>query len=345
MKSPFDIPEPLLIGMSGGKTSAYQLRRFLDHFGGKISGKRAIVFANTGHEDERTLKFVERVSIEWDAHIYWVEYRFVPFPDAMLADPEFRLLRRRQLENRGDKVLREEIALRMETAGFPENAESIRRGRECLNGKSTYEIVNFATASRKGEPFQMMLEARAAYRQHVKDLPGVVPNPAQRICTGELKIKAMGRFAADLWGVDKVRGYNIALALRADEFRRVESAESRDVEGGIPFFPLFDAGVRGPDIVSFWQNQPFQLPMKSYEGNCRLCFMKRGHAVERLIYERPNDANWWIDWEHRTGDRFRRDRDSYSAMKWRAENQRLLLLEEPGEIESVISCEGGYCSD
>lgn len=32
----FDIPEPLLIGMSGGQTSAMQLRLFLDALGGKI---------------------------------------------------------------------------------------------------------------------------------------------------------------------------------------------------------------------------------------------------------------------------------------------------------------------
>ncbi len=46
--SPFEIPEPLLIGMSGGQTSGYQLHLFLNHFGGQITGRRKVVFANTG---------------------------------------------------------------------------------------------------------------------------------------------------------------------------------------------------------------------------------------------------------------------------------------------------------
>src|SRR5215469_3622218 len=95
----FDIPEPLLIGMSGGQTSAYQLRLFLDHLGGQITGRRKVIFANTGDEDERTLKFVERVALEWNVDIAWLEYRFVPFPKSLLCDLAFQEARRQQLAN------------------------------------------------------------------------------------------------------------------------------------------------------------------------------------------------------------------------------------------------------
>ncbi len=232
----------------------------------------------------------------------------------------------------------------MSAAGFPEQAQSILHGAECLNGNSTYALVNYATASRKKEPYQAMLEARESYRKSVKGLPGIVPCPPQRLCTGELKVKCMGRFVADIWGINKRNGFNVALALRADEPERVDKALERDIEGGIPHFPMFDAGIKGADVLAFWKAQPFQLGMKSYEGNCRLCFMKKRKAIDHLIRQRPEAADWWIAWENRTGDRFRRDRGSYAGVKYRAIHQ-LEMFPEPDETESVITCETGYCSD
>ncbi len=61
----------------------------------------------------------------------------------------------------------------------------MRQGRETLNGHHSYAVVNYATASRSKEPYMGMLKAREDYRKYVKDLPGVLPNPSQRICTGE----------------------------------------------------------------------------------------------------------------------------------------------------------------
>lgn len=340
----FDVPEPLLIGMSGGQTSAFQLRRFLDRLGGKITGRRVVSFANTGDEDERTLKFVERVSLEWDVPIVWLEYRFEPFPNSLLADAEFRRLRRAQFADRKDRALRASVAAMIRDAGFPEQAESVEKGRETLNGRNAFAVVDYASASRNKEPYQAMLLAREAYRDYVKDLPGVLPCPPQRICTGTLKIGVLWRYVKALWGLTKPSEFNVALALRADETSRVDSAAARDVECGEPFFPLADAGVRAADVAAFWRAQPFSLGMRQYEGNCRLCFMKKAHAVAHLIRERPDSADWWAAWEERTGDRFRRDRDGYAAMKWQALNQPL-LFDEPGDNESVITCEGGYCSD
>lgn len=340
----FNVPEPLLIGMSGGRTSAFQLHCFLRRLGGKITGRRKVCFANTGDEDERTLKFIERVSLEWGVEVVWLEYRFEPFPEPLLADPMFRALRQAQVGNRKDSYLRGAVAGYMECAGFPGQAESVRKGRECLNGRDTFAVVNYATASRDKGPYDAMLRAREAYRRDVKGLRGVVPNPPQRLCTGQLKMRTMYRYLRGLWGLSGVKAYNVALALRADESHRADSALAREVEAGVLYFPLADAGVKGDDVAAFWREQPFDLGMKSYEGNCRNCFMKKRHAVEHLIRQRPESADWWAGWEARTGDRFRRDRPSYAAMKWQAQHQPL-LFPEPGETESVITCEGGYCSD
>lgn len=341
--SPFDIPEPLFIGMSGGRTSAYQLWRFLQNFGGELPGKRVVGFANTGDEDERTLRFVKRVGDEWGVKIHWLEYRFVPFPDWLLNNEKFRTLRRRQFENRSDKAMREEVACWMESAEFPEQAESIRKGRECLNGKANYTEVAFATASRNKEPYSTLLNALRDYRAYVKGLPGVVPNPAQRLCTGFLKVKVIHKFVYDLWGCKKDE-YNVALALRADEVHRINNALGSDLEAGVPHFPLCDAGIRSSDVLAFWAQQPFDLGMKTFEGNCRNCFMKRREALLTLIRRNPSSADWWIAREEEAQDRFRRDRPSYKAMKWEAEHQPL-LFPEPVDMEIGQECDSGYCSD
>lgn len=340
----FDIPEPLLIGMSGGQTSAMQLRLFLDALGGKIHGRRVVTFANTGMEHEKTLVFVDRISREWDVKIHWLEYRFEYFPAHVLCDPAFIDLRVRQFTDRKDRGLRAELAQVMDDIGFPEQAGWIRGGRESLNGRGVFVEVDLLTASRKGEPFQVLLEAREQYRMTVKGLPGVLPCPVQRMCTGELKIRTMNRFCAQLWGEKHHTEHNVALALRADEGQRIETTLKADLVGGEPYFPMADAGIKREDVAAFWAKQPFRLGLKGYEGNCRYCFMKKVGAVETLIREDPGGADWWAEWEERTGDFFRRDRSSYREMQWQARHQ-LQMFDEPAEGETMTGCADGYCSD
>ena len=46
-----------------------------------------------------------------------------------------------------------------------------------------YRLVDFKTASRKGEPFNMMLDYYAQYRRVEKGLPPVLPNFSNNMCT------------------------------------------------------------------------------------------------------------------------------------------------------------------
>jgi 3'-phosphoadenosine 5'-phosphosulfate sulfotransferase (PAPS reductase)/FAD synthetase len=81
MIDPFKITEPTCISFSGGRTSAYMLWRVIQSGGGQLPCHAIVCFANTGKEDEATLKFVQACSDNWGVDIHWVEYRD--------ADPAF----------------------------------------------------------------------------------------------------------------------------------------------------------------------------------------------------------------------------------------------------------------
>jgi 3'-phosphoadenosine 5'-phosphosulfate sulfotransferase (PAPS reductase)/FAD synthetase len=74
MNDPFKISEPTCISFSGGRTSAYMLWRVLQSNGG-LPDDAIVCFANTGKEDEATLRFVQNCSKQWNVEIHWLEYR------------------------------------------------------------------------------------------------------------------------------------------------------------------------------------------------------------------------------------------------------------------------------
>jgi len=73
--NPYEITESTCISFSGGRTSAYMLYKVLECGGGELPNDTKIVFANTGKEDEATLKFVQACSDNWNVPIIWVEYQ------------------------------------------------------------------------------------------------------------------------------------------------------------------------------------------------------------------------------------------------------------------------------
>lgn len=74
MSDPFLIHGPAAISFSGGRTSAYMLRRILDAHGGELPADVVVTFANSGREMPATLDFVRDCGAAWNVPVRWLEY-------------------------------------------------------------------------------------------------------------------------------------------------------------------------------------------------------------------------------------------------------------------------------
>lgn len=74
MADPFKIDSPTCISFSGGRTSGYMLWRVLQANGG-LPKEAKVCFANTGKEDEATLRFIKDCQDNWGIDIAWLEYQ------------------------------------------------------------------------------------------------------------------------------------------------------------------------------------------------------------------------------------------------------------------------------
>ena len=182
------------------------------------------------------------------------------------------------------------------------------------------KIVDYKTASRKGEPFNLLIQKR-----------GYLPNPVTRFCTSELKIKVMYRFMRNIKGY---KDWNNVIGLRYDEPRRIASAKkASDYEVWENVLPMHDAKHTVKDVTEFWNKQNFDLNLtnaygKTPAGNCDLCFLKGMDTTISILKERPQLADWWIDKEKQVGATFRKDRPSYIKLLDISKQQQTLFNDD-----------------
>ena len=279
MTDPFKITEPTVVSFSGGRTSAYMLWRILQSNNG-LPSDAIVCFANTGKEEEATLRFIKNCEDNWKVKIHWIEYRYA--------------------------------------------AET----------KDRWKLVDFATASRNGEPFFELIDQNGS---------PYLPNPVARICTAKLKIRVIHAYLKHLgWEHDENMDW---VGIRADEMRRAAKMDRSRT-------PLVTAGITKQDISEFWKQQSFDLELPNMNGvtmhgNCDLCFLKPVHQIVSLIREKPERADWWIKMENHArsssktygdGARFRKDRPSYAELKKFAEQQ----LDMFDQQEEALPC---FCGD
>ena len=190
-----------------------------------------------------------------------------------------------------------------------------------FRGEHGFEVVNWHTASRKGEPFEQVIRQRS-----------FLPNPVARFCTVELKVRTMHRYLRSLGWSE----WDSIIGIRADEPRRVAKLKNQDYgKHEERFAPLAEAGITVADIGRFWLSAGFDLRLpnmngRTMHGNCDLCYLKGAHQIMSLIREEPSRALWWMKQEMAVqssgqatggGARFRVDRPSYAEMHRKATTQ------------------------
>jgi 3'-phosphoadenosine 5'-phosphosulfate sulfotransferase (PAPS reductase)/FAD synthetase len=192
-----------------------------------------------------------------------------------------------------------------------------------------YERVSFNSASRNGEPFARLIEAKS-----------FTPNSMMRFCTEEMKVNTIRHFVQSELGWT---AWTNVVGLRHDEGHRVMKVLARNHEGKSPWrsaVPLANAKVTARDVKAFWEAQPFDLGLRSYEGNCDLCFLKGRGSIKAIMREQPGAADWWIAQEAIGKGRFVTEY-SYADLA-REVAQQPHLFDEPLDDEHDAEC-GLWC--
>lgn len=133
-----------------------------------------------------------------------------------------------------------------------------------------HRVVNFETASRKGEPFEGVI---AKYG---------IPNAASPSCTRDTKLAPMRSYLRSIrW---KPSDYSTAVGIRIDEMDRV-SLTKMQKEGY--FYPCVDSGVTKEDIRNWWLTQRFNLNIPEHWGNCMWCWKKSNRKLLTIARNNP----------------------------------------------------------
>jgi 3'-phosphoadenosine 5'-phosphosulfate sulfotransferase (PAPS reductase)/FAD synthetase len=207
------------------------------------------------------------------------------------------------------------------------------------NNEKISKVVNFETASRKGEPFEAVINF---YQPSL-------PNGRARYCSSQMKTRTMHRYLRSI-GWDE---WDTFIGIRADEPRRVVKFRANPNPEGkheTVHLPLAQDGISSKDVSNFWKQQDFDLGLpningKTMHGNCDLCMLKPKAQILSLIQEKPERALWWIKQEEEASKRcagdgkfFAIDRPTYAQMyKYAAEQTDMFDKEE-----EAISC---FCGD
>lgn len=149
---------------------------------------------------------------------------------------------------------------------------------------TTFRQVDYHTASRNGEPFEAVI---AKYG---------IPSLQAPHCTRELKQKPMKAYMQSLGHED----WQTAIGIRADEaHRRKEHGDGNTLN---PFYPLADDMKAYKQFIRWWwEQQPFDLKLKDYQGNCDLCYKKSKRKRLTIIREDPRKTEWWQQMEEKYG--------------------------------------------
>lgn len=144
-----------------------------------------------------------------------------------------------------------------------------------------HKIVNYDTCSRNGEPFEAIISKYG------------IPSQGMPFCSDYLKKSPIRSYASSIGWDD----YTTAIGIRIDEPKRLTKKSFKVL------YPLAQLKyMTKQNINSWWDKQSFNLNIKSYQGNCDLCWKKSNRTLMTLLVENPNLADWWLLMEDKYKD-------------------------------------------
>lgn len=244
----------LLVSFSGGETSAFMAQWLKNHYREFGYENIVFVFANTGLENEETLKFVERCDKHFGLNVQWVE------------------------------------------------AYPLKKGY-------TFNLVEYETASRFGEPFERFI---------IKE--GGIPNQNAPRCTDRLKIIPIKKFAKQWFRAEK---YHTAIGIRKDEVDRM-SIKAKEMGFIYPLISSKMIPTNKPMVNIFWRSMPFRLELKGYQGNCITCWKKSDKKLYQIAKENPEA----FDFMDRMEQKYPFDKNGHKQVFFRKNRSVKQILEE-----------------
>ena len=257
--------EKLLISFSGGRTSAYMAWWLLKNMQHKY--EMVVVFANTGKEREETLQFVHKCDVEFDFNTVWVE--------AVVRVGKIINNRKHIFTIRKWNRIKNKLYKQGYTDSYFKQIVNFDAGT--INKK-----VDFKTSDRRGTPFEDVISKYG------------IPNQNAPHCTRELKQQTIKSYARSIGWKD----YQTALGIRSDEPKRLDWVKKHK-SNLLYFAELF--AVTKSNVNLFWSKQVFDLDLKSYEGNCDLCYKKGIRKLMTIVKDKPEFADWWRKMEQKYG--------------------------------------------
>lgn len=145
---------------------------------------------------------------------------------------------------------------------------------------TTHRVVSYESALRDGEILEDIIEKFG------------IPCSKTPVCTRESKKYCINSLIRSLgWSLKETR---VAIGYRADEPKRIKT---QNIENYNHYYPLWEWGIKKPDVATFWNKQPFDLGLIDAEGNCKLCFKKADEKILFQLLTENIDAKWIFDME------------------------------------------------
>ena len=150
-----------------------------------------------------------------------------------------------------------------------------------------FRIVDHRTASRRGEPYEVLLRQRR-----------YLPNPVTRFCTTQLKIRVMRDYARSLgW-----EHWTNAVGLRFDEAHRVGRIKNQKRDAWRPSPRCTTPGLPGRTLPHSGGSSPSTSACRPSTARRRPAIatsasLKSAGTISAILRADPSLADWWIRME------------------------------------------------